>query len=108
MLAAQVNARKHDKLRMILGFDWIWCLGLCEALLGWVLIAAAVAGRAFGLIWAEDPPPPFACWPEPWVPIALCSDLGRWLDARRIAFVLCASGGPLSRMRGSAVAALVI
>ena len=59
MLAAQVNARKHEKLRMILGFDWIGGLGLCEALLGWVLIAAAVAGRAFGLIWTEDPPPPF-------------------------------------------------
>ena len=24
MLAAQVNARKHDKLRMILGFEWSW------------------------------------------------------------------------------------
>ena len=32
MLAAQVNARKHDNLRMILGFVWIWGLGLCEAL----------------------------------------------------------------------------
>ena len=74
MLAAQVNARKHDKLRMILGFDWSWGLGFCEALLGWVVIAAAVAGRAFGLIWTEDPSPTFACWRELWVPIALCSD----------------------------------
>ena len=59
MLAAQVNARKHDNLRMMLGFVWIWGLGLCEALLGWVLIAAAVAGRAFGRFWTEDPPPFF-------------------------------------------------
>jgi hypothetical protein len=51
MLAAQVNARKHDNLRMILGFVWIWGLGLCEALLGWVLVAAAAAGRAFGRFW---------------------------------------------------------
>ena len=65
MLAAQVNARKHDKLRMTLGFDWSWGLGFCEALLGWVLVAAAAAGpRVFGLIWTEYPPPPFACWPE--------------------------------------------
>ena len=74
MLAAQVNARKHDKLRIILGFDWSWGLGLCEALLCWVLIAAAAAGRVFGLIWTEYPPPFFACWRELWVPIALCSD----------------------------------
>ena len=49
MLAAQVNARKHDQLRMILGFVWIWGLSFCKALLGWLLTAAAVAGRAFGL-----------------------------------------------------------
>ena len=24
MLAAQVNSRKHEKLRMILGFEWSW------------------------------------------------------------------------------------
>ena len=74
MLAAQVNARKHDKLRMILGFEWSWGLCFCEALMGWVVIAAAVAGRAYGLIWTADPPPSFACWRELWVPIALCSD----------------------------------
>ena len=74
MLAAQVNARKHDKLRIILGFDWSWGLGLCEALLCWVLIAAAAAGRVFGLIWTEYPPPFFACWRELWVPIALRAD----------------------------------
>ena len=73
MLAAQVNARKHDNLRMILGFVWIGGLCLCEALLGWVLIAAAAAGRAFGRFWTEDPSPPFACWRELWVPLALCS-----------------------------------
>ena len=55
MLAAQVNARKHDNLRMTLGFAWIGGLGLCEVLLGWVLIAAAAAGRAFGRFWTEDP-----------------------------------------------------
>ena len=71
MLAAQVNARKHDNLRMILGFVWIWGLGLCEALLGWVLVAAAAAGRAFGRLRTEDPSPPVACWRE------LCSDLHR-------------------------------
>ena len=74
MLAAQVNTRKHDKLRMILGFDWSWGLGFCEALLGWVLVTTAVAGRVFGRFWTEDPPPPFACWRELWVPIALYSD----------------------------------
>ena len=57
MLAAQVNARKHDNLRMILGFVWIGGLGLCEALLGWVLVAAAAAGRGFGRFWTEDPLP---------------------------------------------------
>ena len=74
MLAAQANARKHEKLRMALGFDWSWGLGFCEALLCWVLVAAAVAGRAFGLIWTEDPSPTFACWRELWVTLALCSD----------------------------------
>ena len=33
---------------------------------------------------------------------------GRRMDARRIAIVLCAYGGPLCMMRGSAVAALVM
>ena len=74
MLAAQVNARKHDNLRMILGFVWIWGLGLCEALLGWVLVAAAAAGRGFGRFWTEDPSPPVACWRELCPPLALCSD----------------------------------
>jgi hypothetical protein len=74
MLAAQVNARKHDKLRMILGFEWSWCLCLCEALLGWVVIAAAAAGRACRRFWTEYPPPSFACWLELWVTLALCSD----------------------------------
>ena len=74
MLAAQVNARKHDKLSMTLGFERSWCLGFCEALVGWVVIAAAAAGRGFGLIWTEDPSPTFACWRELWVPIALCLD----------------------------------
>jgi hypothetical protein len=74
MLAAQVNARKHDKLRMILGFEWSWCLCFCEALMGWVVIAAEAAGRGFGLIWTADPSPPFACWRELWVTLALCSD----------------------------------
>jgi hypothetical protein len=37
MLAAQVNARKHDKLRMILGFEWSGGLCFCEALLWWVV-----------------------------------------------------------------------
>ena len=59
MLAAQVNARKHDNLRMILGFEWSGGLCLCEALLGWVVIAAAAAGRACGRVWTEDPPPFF-------------------------------------------------
>ena len=73
MLAAQVNARKHDNLRMISGFEWSGGLCLCEALLCWVLVAAAAVGCAYGLIWTEYPPPFSACWPEPWVPIALCS-----------------------------------
>jgi hypothetical protein len=93
MLAAQVNlnARKHDKLRMILGFVWSWGLGFCEALLGRVLVAAAAAGRVFGLIWTEYPPTPFACWPELWVPIALCSDpsvVGWMLAALHSCYVL--------------------
>ena len=76
MLAAQVNARKYDHLRITLGFVWIGGLGLCEAHLGWVLIAAAAAGRVFGRFWTEDPSPPLAlaCWLELWVPLALCSD----------------------------------
>ena len=116
MLAAQVNARKHDNLRMILGFVWIWGLGLCEALpralLGWVLVSAAAAGRASGRFWTEDPSPPFtpplraggSCGsPLP------CVRIGRRMDARRVAFVFAAYGGPLCMMRGSAaVAALVM
>ena len=51
MLAAQVNARKHDKLRMILGIAWSWGLCFCEALLCWAVIAVAAGGRGFGLIW---------------------------------------------------------
>jgi hypothetical protein len=101
MLAAQVNARKHDNLRMILGIVWIWGIGLCEALLGWVLVAAAAAGRASGRFRTEDPSPPFACWRELWVPLALCAvcvRIGRRMDARRIVIVFGASGGPLCRM----------
>ena len=64
MLAAQVNARKHDKLRMILGIAWSWGLCFCEALLCWAVIAVAAGGRGFGLIWVDYPPPLFACWPE--------------------------------------------
>ena len=74
MLAAQVNARKHDKLRMILGIDWSWGLCFCEALLCWVVIAVAAVGRGFGLIWIDYPPPSVACWRELWVILALCSD----------------------------------
>ena len=98
MLAAQVNARKHDQLRMILGFVWSWGLGLCEALLGWLLIAGAVAGRAFGLLWTEDPPPPLRAGRYEPCPPLHCVRFGRWLGARCIAFVLCASSGPLNRM----------
>ena len=76
MLAAQVNARKHENLRMILGFEWIGGLFFCERLLCWVVVAAAAAGRGLGLIWTAYPSPPFACWPELWVPIASCSDDG--------------------------------
>ena len=97
MLAAQVNASKHGKLRMILGIDWSWGLCFCEALLCWVVIAAAAPGRGFGLIWTAYPSPPFACWPEPWVTLA-CVRFGRRMDARRIAIVLCAYGGPLCMM----------
>lgn len=61
MLAAQVNARKHDNLRMTLGFEWSGGLCLCEALLGWVLVTAAAAGRGCGRFWTEYPPPSFAC-----------------------------------------------
>ena len=61
MLAAQVNARKHDKLRMILGIAWSWGLCFCEALLCWAVIAVAAVGRGFGLMWVDYPPPPFAC-----------------------------------------------
>ena len=73
MLAAQVNARKHENLRMILGIEWNGGLCFCEALLCWAVIAAAAAGRGFVLIWTAYPSPPFACWPEPWVTLALCS-----------------------------------
>ena len=78
MLAAQVNARKHENLRMILGIEWNGGLCFCEGLLWWVVVAAAAAGRGYGLIWIDYPSPPFACWRELWVPIASCSD--RWSD----------------------------
>ena len=66
MLAAQVDARKHDKLRIILGFDWSsWGLGLCEALLGWMLVAAAAAGRGFGRFWTEFTIKPSVTVPAP-------------------------------------------
>ena len=76
-----------------------WGLGLCEALLGWVLIAAAVAGRAFGLFWTEDPPPLLrvlaGAVPPPCIVFGSVVGWG----ARCIAFVFCASGGgALSRM----------
>ena len=75
---------------MIWGFDWSWGLGFCEALLCWVVVAAAAVGRAYGRFWTEDPPPFSACWPEPWVPIALCSVRStRWLDDHCRAIVLC-------------------
>ena len=97
MLAAQVNARKHEKLRIILGIAWSWGLCFCEALLCWAVIAVAAGGRGYGLIWIDYPPPPLrACGscglPLPYVRIA------RRMDDRRVAFVFCAYGGPLSRM----------
>ena len=78
MLAAQVNARKHENLRMILGIEWNGGLCFCEALLQWVVIAVAAGGRGFGLIWVDYPPPSFACLRELWVTLASCSD--RWSD----------------------------
>ena len=57
MLAAQVNARKHENLRMILGFEWFGGLFFCEGLLCWVVVAAAAAGRGFVLIWTAYPSP---------------------------------------------------
>ena len=94
MFAAQVNARKHEKLRMALGFDWSWGLGFCEALLGWVVIAAAVAGRAFGLIWTGRSPPHLCVLAgavgHPC--IDHCVRTGRRMDARRIAIVFGAYG----------------
>ena len=83
MLAAQVNACKDDQLRIIMriifGFVWIWGIGLCGALLGWLLIAAAECSRwpfiraVLDRRHVRRPPPPFACWLELWVPLALCS-----------------------------------
>ena len=108
MLAAQVNARKHENLRMILGFEWIGGLFFCEGLLCWVVVAVAAAGRGLGRCWTEYPSPPFACWPE------LCGSplphfriAGR-MDARRVAIVFSAYVGRLCMMRGSIVAAVVM
>ena len=64
MLAARVNARKYDNLRITLGIVWKLGLGLCEAHLGWFLIAIAVARGAPGMIPAVDLPPPIVCWLE--------------------------------------------
>ena len=98
MLAAQVNIRKHDKLRMILGFEWSWCLGFCEALLGWVVIAAAAAGRVrTGDSGPKIHPPPLRAGGSCGSPLP-CVRIGRRMDDRRIAFVFGVSGGPLSRM----------
>ena len=89
MLAAQVNARKHDKLRMILGFEWSWCLGFCEALLGWVVIAAAAAGRAYGRFWTEDPPPPCVLAEAVVPPCIACGTVVGWeLAALHSCYVL--------------------
>ena len=102
MLAAQVNARKHDNLRMTLGFSWIGGLGLCETLLlGWVMIAAAAAGRAFCLRAFQDRrslPSLCVLAAELRGSPLHCVWIGRRMDARRIAIVFVASGGPLSRM----------
>jgi hypothetical protein len=87
MLAAQVNARKHDQLRMILGFVWNGGLGLCEALLGWLLIAAAVRWPCFRAVMDRRSTPPFACWPRSRGSPLHCVRFGRWLGARCIAFV---------------------
>ena len=96
MLAAQVNARKHDNLRMILGFEWSGGLCLCEALLGWVgwsrLQPLAVVAGDFG---PNIHLPPLRASGSCGSPLH-CVRIGRSLDARRFAFVLCASGGPLS------------
>jgi hypothetical protein len=89
MLAAQVNARKHENLRIILGFEWSGGLCLCEALLWWVVIAVAAAGRGFGLIWVDYPPPLFACWPELMVTLALRADRSSVGSSPRCIRVMC-------------------
>ena len=108
MLAAQVNARKHDNLRMILGFVWIWGLGL-SARRFWVgcwsrLQPLAVVSGDSG---PNIHPFPLRAGGSCGSPLH-CVRIGRSLDARRIAFVFGAYVGPLCMMRGSIVAAVVM
>ena len=107
MLAAQVNARKHENLRIILGFEWSGGLCLCEALLWWVVIAVAAAGRGFGLIWVDYPPPCLRAGRSCGSPLHCVRIAGR-MDARCVAIVFSAYVGRLCMMRGSIVAAFVM
>ena len=84
MLAAQVNARKHDNLRMTLGFGWVGGLGLCEALLGvgcWSRLQSLMAVLS-GDSGPKIPPPPIACWRELLAPpCVVFGSVVRWMLA---------------------------
>jgi hypothetical protein len=94
MLAAQVNAHKYDSLNTSFGISWNGAPILCEAHLGcgWIALVGAVGGM--GVILTDELPPMMrACSCR--APPLPCVQIGRRMDAHRIAFVFGASGGPL-------------
>jgi hypothetical protein len=100
MLAAQVNASKHDNLRMILGFAWVGGLGLCEALLGWVMGDDRGCSRWPCLRAILDQiSTPLLCVLAGAVgpPCIACGTVVRW-ELTVAQYVFCAYGGPLSSM----------
>ena len=73
MLAAQVNARKYDYLRIILGFVWSGGLGLCGRGASGLAVDRSCSRSwcSRGVLDRRSPSPTLRGWLELWVPLAL-------------------------------------
>ena len=71
---------------------------VCEAHLecGWITLVGAVGGM--GVILTDELPPMMRAFARAVQPPLPCVRIGRRMDARRIAIVFGASGGPLCMM----------
>ena len=105
MLAAQVNARKHENLRMILGIEWNG--GLARGFFGGLWSRLQPLAVVSGVAGPNIPPLPLRAGGSCGSPLPHVRIAGR-MDARRVAIVSGAYVGRLCMMRGSIVAAVVM